>query len=160
MRIPGRSLFDSVASPGSQSGSSPTSDHTLEKWNINAVAVRDQDLGPDTLHLAMSEESSLQRLIQLQRKLLPIRWDIDELRERMKLVESQAMVSIAEARDERGSPLYSTQEVRRAAVTAKLAENREYSSLQERRRQLQREAEVLALDIKQLSAELGMFPPY
>jgi hypothetical protein len=72
----------------------------------------------------------------------------------MQLIESRAMVGVAEARDERGSPLYSTQEVRRAAVTARLAEDEEYAVLRDRRRELAREADLLVLDIKEVQSHL------
>lgn len=104
--------------------------------------------------IPMAESSAYQRLIELERKLLAIRWDIDEIRQQMQLIESQAMVRVAETRDERGSPLYSTQEVRRAAVTAQLAENDAYAALRDRRRELQREAELLVLDIREIQTTL------
>lgn len=103
----------------------------------------------------MADESVFQqRLIELQRKLLGIRWDMDEVDQQMRLIESRAMVRAAEARDERGSPLYSTQEVRRAAVTAQLAEDEDYGSLRDRRRQLKREADLLVLDIREVQTQL------
>jgi len=102
----------------------------------------------------MAEHPGYQRLVELQRKLLAIRWDVDEIRQQMQLVEAQAMVRVAEARDERGSPLYSTQEVRRAAVTAQLAQNEDYAALRDRRRELQREADLLVLDIREIQTTL------
>ncbi|MGH8947141.1 MAG: hypothetical protein ACRDVL_13465 [Acidimicrobiia bacterium] len=103
----------------------------------------------------MVDESRLQqRLIELQRKLLGVRWDLDEVDQQIRLIESRAMVRVAEARDERGSPLYSTQEVRRAAMTAQLAEDDDYAAFRDRRRHLKREADLLVLDIREVQTQL------
>lgn len=103
----------------------------------------------------MADESALQqRLIELQRKLLGVRWDLDEVDQQLRLIESRAMVRVSEARDERGSPLYSTQEVRRAAMTAQLAEDADYGALRDRRRELKREADLLVLDIREVQTQL------
>jgi len=90
------------------------------------------------------------KVADLERRLLAVRWDIDDARGKMRVAEAKALVKMAEARDDANRPLYPTEKVRQAAVTTRLSSDPLYQELQERYRELSRDEDLIILEINEL----------
>ncbi|MEA3459338.1 MAG: hypothetical protein U9R11_01435 [Chloroflexota bacterium] len=98
---------------------------------------------PLTILKGLSKEESRERMKELLDKHRELKRQMYELegrqrkkseemrpiREKMRLIEAQKMVKVGEMRDEENRLFYPTQQLRRAAQTVRLAEDKEYQAL-------------------------------
>jgi hypothetical protein len=77
---------------------------------------------------------------------------LGEMREKIGLIQARLLLEVAQERDERGTPIYSNEKLREAAVRVRLAEDDAYQELHEEEKALRHEHEDLILELNRLSA--------
>jgi hypothetical protein len=107
------------------------------------------------------------RLADLEKKRHEIRRERGMTSDRVRVIRAKLMIDIAKARDEKGRPIYSNEDLRRSALTLSLEENEEYQKLKERLRDLDDELATLAIEYNGLEVrrgllalEMGLIRPY
>lgn len=96
------------------------------------------------------------RLADLEKKRYEIRRERGLTSDRVSVIRAKLMIDIAKARDEKGKPIYSNENLRRAALTLQLEESEEYQRLKKRLRDLDDELATLAIEYKRLEARRGL----
>lgn len=96
------------------------------------------------------------QLADLEKKRHEIQRERGMTSERVSVIRAELMIDIAKARDEKGKPIYSNENLRRAALTLQLEENEEYQRLKERLRDLDDELATLAIEHSRLEARRGL----
>jgi hypothetical protein len=99
------------------------------------------------------------KVAELERRLLAVRWDDDDVLSEMRVTEARVLVEVAEARDDAGRQLYATEKVRQAAVTARLADDSDYQTLRARHRELKRQEDLIILEINEIRPRPSWPPP-
>jgi hypothetical protein len=105
-------------------------------------------------------------LADYERQRHQLHMEVEKLREQSRLISARIQVDVAIAKDDKGKPLYSNQNVRDAAVTVKLAEDEalqtlkpEIDRLNNEIRSIQIEQNRLSMHKQILMLELGLQPP-
>jgi len=96
------------------------------------------------------------RLADLEKKRYEIRRERGLTSDRVSVIRAKLMIDIAKARDEKGKPIYSNENLRRAALTLQLEESEEYQRLKKRLRDLDDELATLAIEYNRLEARRGL----
>jgi phosphoglycerate-specific signal transduction histidine kinase len=96
------------------------------------------------------------RLAELEKKRHELRRERRMTSDRVSVIRAELMIDIAKARDEKGKPIYSNENLRRAALTLRMEENEEYQGLKERQRDLDDELATLAIEHNRLEARRGL----
>lgn len=96
------------------------------------------------------------RLADLEKKRHEIRRERGMTLDRVRVIRAKLMIDIAKARDEKGKPIYSNEDLRRSALTVSLEENEEYQKLKERLRDLDDELAALAIEYNGLEVRRGL----
>jgi phosphoglycerate-specific signal transduction histidine kinase len=96
------------------------------------------------------------RLAELEQKRHELRRERRATSDRVSVIRAELMIDIAKARDEKGKPIYSNENLRRAALTLRMEENEECQGLKERQRDLDDELATLAIEHNRLEARRGL----
>lgn len=91
------------------------------------------------------------RIATLSRKRQNARNQQKQISDRVSLIRARLVVEIATARDHRGKPTYSNQQLRNAVLTLRLHENQEYQGLAKRLSELDDLDKTLSIELKRLS---------
>jgi hypothetical protein len=134
--------------------------------------IHNQPLEGDIGGGQMTEEArrelseTIDRIAALARKRHEIGKERDKIMDRTSVIRARLVIDIATAEDERGKRIYSNEQLRKAALTLRLNEDEEYQRLKEKLRELDYEAQSLAIehnrleDRKMLLAfEMGLISP-
>lgn len=96
------------------------------------------------------------RLAELEKKRHGIRRERRMTSDRVSVIRAELMIDIAKARDAKGKPIYSNEDLRRSALTLRLEKNQEYQRLKERLGDLDDELATLAIEHNRLQARRGL----
>jgi hypothetical protein len=108
----------------------------------------------------------IDRMADLAKKSHEIRKEQLKIRDRTSVIRARLLIDIAMAKDDKGKPVYSNEQLREAALTLRLDENEEYQRLKERLRELDDEGQALAIEHNRLAnrrmllmMEMGLVSP-
>lgn len=108
----------------------------------------------------------LRRQRELEKRLRAIREKSDAIIKEIALISAKHTVAIGTMKDEKGKPLYPTQEIRRAALTVALAEDEEHQALKAKLQELLSGVDILEEQLHDLESErelrlleAGLIPP-
>ena len=96
-------------------------------------------------------------LRQFQRDIIAAEMELSGVVDEMELIESQAMLDVSFATDDKGKPLYSNDASRKAALKVALGSNEEYKELTERHRLIKVGIDNIKADIAHSEAVIKEF---
>ena len=108
----------------------------------------------------------IDNMTDLSKKRQTIDKEQQPIRDKISVIRAKLIIDIGTAKDDRGKPVYSNEQLRNAALTLELDENEEYQRLKERLRELNNEDQELVIEYNRLVdrrllflAEVGLVSP-
>jgi hypothetical protein len=92
----------------------------------------------------------IDRIADLARQRHSIRKQQQKIWDRTSVIRAKLTIDIATAKDDKGKPIYSNEQLREAALTLGLAEDEEFQGLKERLRALDDEEQALVIEHSRL----------
>ena len=94
----------------------------------------------------------IDKLAELERRRNEIKQHQHEIRDRINVIRAKNLVEIAFGRDEKGKPLYPSQQVRDAALVVVLDDDSEYRTLRDKLRIEDSKLQEIAIEHTRLSS--------
>ena len=92
----------------------------------------------------------IDNITDLSKKRQTIHKEQQQIRDKINIIRAKLIIDIGTAKDDRGKPVYSNEQLRNAALILRLDENGEYQQLKERLRELNNEDQELVIDYNRL----------
>jgi hypothetical protein len=92
----------------------------------------------------------LDQIAELQRRKLSVEKQKQKLRDRIHIIRAKLTIEIGTAKDNKGKPVYSNESLRDAALTLKLEEHSEYSTLRDQLRRHDGEVSDIVIEYNKL----------